>query len=112
MAIAGIAVGASYGYIYVRSEYPQAVATLREALDSSRMPGHLGANAGGSGQAFDMEVRVGAGAYICGEETALLGLPGRQARHRSRQAADPGAARPVRPADLVHNVLTLASRCR
>ncbi|MGE9805722.1 NADH-quinone oxidoreductase subunit F, partial [Escherichia coli] len=70
--IAGIAVGASYGYIYVRSEYPQAVATLREALDIARDAGYLGANAGGSGQAFDMEVRVGAGAYICGEETALL----------------------------------------
>ncbi|MGH8423365.1 MAG: formate dehydrogenase, partial [Pseudomonas fluorescens] len=56
MAIAGITVGASYGYIYVRSEYPDAVATLRQALNIARSNGYLGANVGGSGQAFDMEV--------------------------------------------------------
>jgi formate dehydrogenase iron-sulfur subunit len=109
MAIAGITVGASYGYIYVRSEYPQAVATLREALDIARSAGYLGANVGGSGQAFDMEVRVGAGAYICGEETALLdSLEGKRGIVR---------AKPPIPAlqglfglpTLVHNVLTLAS---
>ncbi|MBB2887651.1 MULTISPECIES: NADH-quinone oxidoreductase subunit NuoF [Pseudomonas] len=109
MAIAGITVGASYGYIYVRSEYPQAVATLREALDIARAAGYLGANVGGSGLAFDMEVRVGAGAYICGEETALLdSLEGKRGIVR---------AKPPIPAlqglfglpTLVHNVLTLAS---
>lgn len=109
MAIAGITVGASYGYIYVRSEYPQAVATLREALEIARANGYLGANVGGSGQAFDMEVRVGAGAYICGEETALLdSLEGKRGVVR---------AKPPIPAlkglfglpTLVHNVLTLAS---
>lgn len=109
MAIAGISVGASYGYIYVRSEYPQAVATLREALEIARRNGYLGANVGGSGQAFDMEVRVGAGAYICGEETALLdSLEGKRGIVR---------AKPPIPAlqglfglpTLVHNVLTLAS---
>ncbi len=109
MAIAGITVGASYGYIYVRSEYPQAVATLREALEIARSAGYLGANVGGSGQAFDMEVRVGAGAYICGEETALLdSLEGKRGIVR---------AKPPIPAlqglfglpTLVHNVLTLAS---
>ena len=109
MAIAGLTVGASYGYIYVRSEYPQAVATLREALDIARSAGYLGANVGGSGQAFDMEVRVGAGAYICGEETALLdSLEGKRGIVR---------AKPPIPAlkglfglpTLVHNVLTLAS---
>jgi formate dehydrogenase iron-sulfur subunit len=109
MAIAGITVGASYGYIYVRSEYPQAVATLREALDIARTAGYLGANVGGSGLAFDMEVRVGAGAYICGEETALLdSLEGKRGIVR---------AKPPIPAlqglfglpTLVHNVLTLAS---
>jgi formate dehydrogenase iron-sulfur subunit len=109
MAIAGITVGATYGYIYVRSEYPQAVATLREALDIARAAGYLGANVGGSGLAFDMEVRVGAGAYICGEETALLdSLEGKRGIVR---------AKPPIPAlqglfglpTLVHNVLTLAS---
>jgi formate dehydrogenase iron-sulfur subunit len=109
MAIAGITVGASYGYLYVRSEYPQAVATLREALEIARANGYLGANVGGSGQAFDMEVRVGAGAYICGEETALLdSLEGKRGVVR---------AKPPIPAlkglfglpTLVHNVLTLAS---
>jgi formate dehydrogenase iron-sulfur subunit len=109
MAIAGITVGASYGYIYVRSEYPQAVATLREALDIARSAGYLGSNVSGSGLAFDMEVRVGAGAYICGEETALLdSLEGKRGIVR---------AKPPIPAlqglfglpTLVHNVLTLAS---
>ncbi|MHC8388263.1 formate dehydrogenase beta subunit [Pseudomonas sp. MDT2-39-1] len=109
MAIAGITVGATYGYIYVRSEYPDAVATLRQALDIARTAGYLGANVGGSGQAFDMEVRVGAGAYICGEETALLdSLEGKRGIVR---------AKPPIPAlkglfglpTLVHNVLTLAS---
>ena len=109
MAIAGITVGATYGYIYVRSEYPDAVATLRQALNIARTAGYLGANVGGSGQAFDMEVRVGAGAYICGEETALLdSLEGKRGIVR---------AKPPIPAlkglfglpTLVHNVLTLAS---
>ncbi len=109
MAIAGITVGATFGYIYVRSEYPDAVATLRAALNIAREAGYLGANVGGSGQAFDMEVRVGAGAYICGEETALLdSLEGKRGIVR---------AKPPIPAlqglfglpTLVHNVLTLAS---
>ncbi|WP_183680467.1 NADH-quinone oxidoreductase subunit NuoF [Pseudomonas sp. Tn43] len=109
MAIAGITVGATYGYIYVRSEYPQAVAVLRAALNIARSAGYLGANVAGSGQAFDMEVRVGAGAYICGEETALLdSLEGKRGIVR---------AKPPIPAlqglfglpTLVHNVLTLAS---
>jgi formate dehydrogenase iron-sulfur subunit len=109
MAIAGITVGASYGYIYVRSEYPQAIATLNGALEIARSNGYLGANVGGSGLAFDMEVRVGAGAYICGEETALLdSLEGKRGIVR---------AKPPIPAlkglfglpTLVHNVLTLAS---
>lgn len=109
MAIAGLTVGANYGYIYVRSEYPQAVAVLREALEIARGAGYLGANVCGSGLAFDLEVRVGAGAYICGEETALLdSLEGKRGVVR---------AKPPIPAlqglfglpTLVHNVLTLAS---
>ncbi|MCO6060266.1 formate dehydrogenase [Pseudomonas sp. MOB-449] len=109
MAIAGLAVGATLGYIYVRSEYPQSVDTLRSAIEIAREAGYLGANVGGSGRAFDLDVRVGAGAYICGEETALLdSLEGKRGVVR---------AKPPLPAlqglfglpTLVHNVLTLAS---
>ncbi|MEO6678870.1 MAG: NADH-ubiquinone oxidoreductase-F iron-sulfur binding region domain-containing protein [Pseudomonas sp.] len=109
MAIAGITVGASYGYIYVRSEYPQAVATLRSALDIARANGYLGANVGGSGLAFDMEVRVGAGAYICGEETALLdSLEGKRGIVRAKPPI-PALQGLFGQPTLVHNVLTLAS---
>ncbi|MGY2284037.1 formate dehydrogenase [Pseudomonas gingeri] len=109
MAIAGLTVGASYGYIYVRSEYPQAVATLREALDIARAAGYLGANVSGSGQAFDMEVRVGAGAYICGEETALLdSLEGKRGIVRAKPPI-PALQGLFGQPTLVHNVLTLAS---
>ncbi len=109
MAIAGLAVGATLGYIYVRSEYPQSVDNLRAAIGIAREAGYLGANVGGSGRAFDLDVRVGAGAYICGEETALLdSLEGKRGVVR---------AKPPLPAlqglfglpTLVHNVLTLAS---
>ena len=72
MAIAGLATGATYGYVYVRSEYPAAIATLNTAIAAMRAAGWYGADVGGSGRAFDAEVRVGGGAYICGEETAML----------------------------------------
>ena len=72
MAIAGIAVGATKGYIYIRSEYPHAAATMNAAIAVARRAGVLGASVLGSRHAFDMEVRVGAGAYVCGEETSLL----------------------------------------
>src|SRR5690606_7536610 len=64
MAIAGLAVQATYGYIYVRSEYPYAIATLQAAIASARSAGWLGSQILGSDRAFDLEVRVGAGAYI------------------------------------------------
>src|SRR5690606_20952964 len=72
MAIAGLAVGAAYGYIYVRSEYPHAIAALGQAIERARRAGWLGDDIQGSGRRFDLEVRKGAGAYICGEETSLL----------------------------------------
>ena len=72
MTIAGLAVGATMGYVYIRSEYPDAFMTLNRAIEIAREAGYLGANVSGSGKAFDMEARLGAGAYICGEETALL----------------------------------------
>jgi len=109
MVIAGLCVGAAYGYIYVRSEYPDAVATLRNALQIARENGYLGANVGGSGQAFDMEVRVGAGAYICGEETALLdSLEGKRGIVRAKPPI-PALKGLFGQPTLVHNVLTLAS---
>jgi formate dehydrogenase iron-sulfur subunit len=70
MTIAGIAVGATEGYIYVRSEYPLAIRALETALAAARKGGMLGGNLAGSHHTFDIEVRVGAGAYVCGEETS------------------------------------------
>ena len=72
MTIAGIAVGATVGYIYVRSEYPHAIAALNEAIARASAASYLGADLLGSGRAFRLEVRKGAGSYVCGEETALL----------------------------------------
>ncbi len=109
MAIAGLATGATKGYVYLRSEYPQAIAAMREAIDLARADGFLGPRVLGSAHAFDMEVRVGAGAYVCGEETALLdSLEGKRGMVR---------AKPPLPAHnglfqcptVVNNVVTLAS---
>ncbi len=72
MTVAGVAVGATRGYIYLRSEYPYAFRTLNAAIDAANGRGYLGENVLGSGKAFHLEVRLGAGAYICGEETAML----------------------------------------
>ena len=72
MLIAAVAVGATEGFIYIRSEYPAAVATMRRAIEIAYEQGWLGRQVLGSNHAFDLEVRVGAGAYICGEETAML----------------------------------------
>ncbi len=82
MAIAGIATGATKGFVYIRSEYPHAVAMMNKAVEVARRAGVLGVNVLGSPNAFDMEIRVGAGAYVCGEETSLLEQPRRQARRR------------------------------
>ncbi|WP_330114792.1 NADH-quinone oxidoreductase subunit NuoF [Pseudomonas sp. JS3066] len=109
MAIAGLAVGATKGYIYVRSEYPQAVDNLNAALAIARDAGFLGQDVGGSGLAFDLEVRVGAGAYICGEETALLdSLEGKRGVVRAKPPL-PALQGLFGQPTLVHNVLTLAS---
>ncbi|MEO7064465.1 MAG: NADH-ubiquinone oxidoreductase-F iron-sulfur binding region domain-containing protein [Dokdonella sp.] len=72
MTIAGIAVGATQGYIYLRSEYPHAHRALIAAIANAQAASWLGADVRGSGQRFDLEVRLGAGAYICGEETSML----------------------------------------
>jgi NADH-quinone oxidoreductase subunit F len=72
MVITGFAVGASKGYFYVRGEYPYIVPVVERAMEEARRAGYLGADILGSGFSFDIEIRVGAGAYICGEETALF----------------------------------------
>ena len=72
MTIAGIAVGATKGYIYIRSEYPHAVEAMNAAIKAARHASTLGERICDSAHSFDLEVRVGAGAYVCGEETSLL----------------------------------------
>ncbi|WP_423245052.1 NADH-ubiquinone oxidoreductase-F iron-sulfur binding region domain-containing protein [Heliorestis acidaminivorans] len=85
MAIAGYAVGASEGYIYVRAEYPIAVARLEKAIEEATQKGLLGENILGSGFNFTVEIRLGAGAFVCGEETALLrSVTGQRGEPRSR----------------------------
>ena len=85
MAIAALAVGASRGFVYVRSEYPDAARRLGDAIACAREAGWLGASVLGSGWAFDLEVRVGAGSYVCGEETAMLeSLEGRRGIVRAK----------------------------
>ncbi|MBB3932345.1 formate dehydrogenase iron-sulfur subunit [Kaistia hirudinis] len=85
MTIAGFACGAEKGYLYIRSEYPHSIARMETAIAAARAAGYLGANVAGSGRAFDMEVRVGAGAYVCGEETALLeSLEGKRGQVRAK----------------------------
>jgi formate dehydrogenase iron-sulfur subunit len=72
MTIAGLAGGATQGYIYIRSEYPLAVSVMREAIRRARAAGFLGEDVCGTGKRFELEVRMAAGAYVCGEETAML----------------------------------------
>jgi formate dehydrogenase iron-sulfur subunit len=109
MTIAGIAVGASQGYVYIRSEYPHAVAAMEAAIAIARGAGLLGVNVAGSGQAFDMEVRVGAGAYVCGEETSLLeSLEGKRGIVRARPPLPAHKGLFGRPT-VINNVLSFAS---
>ena len=85
MAIAGYAIGASQGYIYVRAEYPIAVKRLKIAINQAREYGLLGKNIFESGFDFDIDVRLGAGAFVCGEETALMtSIEGRRGEPRPR----------------------------
>ena len=85
MTIAAMAVGATQGYIYVRSEYPHAIRSLNAAIGIARAAGLLGPSVMNSGDAFELEVRVGAGAYVCGEETALLeSLEGKRGMVRAK----------------------------
>ena len=85
MAIAGYAIGASQGYIYIRAEYPIAVKRLQIAIDQAREYGLLGKNIFDSGFDFDIDIRLGAGAFVCGEETALMtSIEGKRGEPRVR----------------------------
>jgi formate dehydrogenase iron-sulfur subunit len=109
MTIAGIAVGATRGYVYIRSEYPHAIATMMAAVDLARRERLLGAGFAGSPYAFDIEVRAGAGAYVCGEETSLLeSLEGRRGIVRAKPPLPAHKGLFGRPT-VINNVLSLAS---
>ena len=109
MTIAGLAVGATRGYIYLRWEYPHAHAALLSAIASARAQGFLGADVQGSGKAFELEVRLGAGAYICGEETSLLeSLEGRRGQVRFKPPL-PAIAGLFGCPTVINNVITFAS---
>jgi len=109
MVIAGYATGAAEGYVYLRSEYPHAVAALRRAVETAYTHGFLGQDVLGSGFAFDLHVRVGAGAYICGEESSMLeSLEGRRGEVRARPPIPAVKGLFGRPT-VVNNALTLGA---
>ncbi len=109
MTIAAVAVGATKGYVYTRSEYPHAIRTMTRAIQAARRAGMLGDGIMGSGHSFDMEVRTGAGAYICGEETSLLeSLEGKRGTVRAKPPLPAIEGLFGRPT-AVNNVLSLAS---
>ena len=109
MAIAGLAVGATQGYIYIRSEYPHAIRALEAAIAMAEDAGWLGGHVGGSGTAVPLEVRVGAGAYVCGEETSLLdSLEGKRGIVRAKPPLPAHEGLFGQPT-VINNVLTLAA---
>jgi len=109
MIIAGLAVGATQGYIYLRSEYPLARQVLAAAIARARQEEYLGDNIRGSGRTFQLELRIGAGAYICGEETSLLdSLEGKRGMVRAKPPL-PAIAGLFGQPTVVNNVLTLAA---
>ena len=109
MIIAGMATGAARGLIYLRSEYPHAITTLKRAIDLATDAGYLGADVAGSGRAFTLEVRVGAGSYICGEETAMLeSLEGRRGVIRAKPPLPALEGLYGKPT-VVNNVLSFAA---
>ncbi|AJD43080.1 formate dehydrogenase beta subunit protein [Rhizobium gallicum bv. gallicum R602sp] len=109
MAIAGLATGATKGFIYIRSEYPHAIATMTEAVEIAGGAGILGASVLSSGRAFDIEVRTGAGAYVCGEETSLLNsLEGKRGVVRAKPPLPAHQGLFACPT-VINNVISLAS---
>jgi formate dehydrogenase iron-sulfur subunit len=109
MIIAGVAVGATKGFVYIRSEYPDAIEVMSKAVGIARTAGLLGGSVLGTVYAFDMEIRVGAGAYVCGEETSLLNsLEGKRGVVRAKPplpALEGFLGKPT----VVNNVISLAT---
>ncbi|HKQ54329.1 MAG TPA: formate dehydrogenase, partial [Methyloceanibacter sp.] len=104
MTIAGVAVGATYGYIYIRSEYPDAIRVMERAIMLAEREGLLGADA-----KFDLEVRVGAGAYVCGEETSLLeSLEGKRGQVRAKPPLPAHKGLFGKPT-VINNLISLAT---
>ena len=109
MTIAGLAVGAEQGYLYVRCEYPHAIAVLNKAIRIATRYGYLGADILGSKRTFHLEVRTAAGAYICGEETALLeSIEGKRGQVRVKPPL-PAVSGLFGLPTVINNVLTLAA---
>ncbi len=109
MIIAGLAVGATQGYIYLRSEYPVAHQVLQQAIQTAYAENYLGENILGSGKHFDLQVRLGAEAYICGEETSLLeSLEGKRGTVRFKPPLPALQGLFAKPT-IVNNVLSLAA---
>jgi formate dehydrogenase iron-sulfur subunit len=109
MAIAGLATGATKGFVYIRSEYPHAIRTMTRAVEIARSAGILGATVLGSPNAFDIEIRSGAGAYVCGEETSLLNsLEGKRGVVRAKPPL-PAIQGLFGKPTVINNVISLAS---
>jgi len=109
MTIAGLAVGATKGFVYLRSEYPHAIAALKSAIAVARKAGLLGPDVAGSKRAFDLDLRIGAGAYVCGEEMALLeSLEGKRGIVRAKPPLPAHKGLFGRPT-VINNVLSFAA---
>jgi len=109
MTIAAFAVGATAGYIYIRSEYPHAFRTMQRAIGLAYENGYLGVSVAGSGKRFDLEARLGAGAYICGEETSMLeSLEGRRGQIRPKPPL-PAIEGLFGKPTVINNVISLAT---
>ncbi len=109
MAIAGLATGATKGFVYIRSEYPHAIAVMNKAVQVARSAGILGTSVLGSSHAFDLEIRSGAGAYVCGEETSLLNsLEGKRGVVRAKPPL-PAIQGLFGKPTVINNVISLAS---
>jgi formate dehydrogenase iron-sulfur subunit len=109
MVIAGLAVGATKGFIYIRSEYPHAFAQMNRAIEIAYTKNILGADVLGSGKTFDLETRLGAGAYICGEETSLLdSLEGKRGQVRAKPPL-PAIQGLFGKPTVINNVLSFAA---
>lgn len=109
MAIAGYAIGASKGYIYIRAEYPLAIKRLQIALKQAKKYGLIGKNILETGFNFDIEIRIGAGAFVCGEETALIAsIEGKRGQPRPRPPFPAQKGLWAKPT-IINNVETLAN---